>query len=775
MKKQNFWLLVVLFLIGCTALPVQEGGQEETAPPSSATVAMATGTATPTATLAIPTETPVPPTATTEPTATATLQYPLTQGTKIPIDELEVISAGNVNRLERIQDIGNGFVEGIELTKDGKKIVLFYSFKVELRDAQTLDLITKVPLDEDSFRYYRLSSEGSRFVARTDPSIVKVWNFSPGEEERVIDFANELLEVSFPVLLDVNDQTDELSIVFSTLKQAAFILTYNLTNGELLRRIDFPEPGAEYRAAFFDHDLLIETTPGSIVLYRLSSGERAGVVYVGPNCADFRISRDGEKLAAVCGTQGVIVSVDEKKVTAKINAVHNLEPSPDFTYLSAFFLQDYECNLVIYKKDDQTESYIAVKDFGDMIKINEKDRIGREKRLVLEGMESPFLYSADEQFTAFVRRDPSLQTKNDFSLLYRLEVFKTSDMIKVLSLPLPYFSPPFLMPVFNQKDTSLILFTSLFIKAINTTSFEEMANLNSSDGQYTAMIYSGRNNMVYTTRRQKYPFEYKVLRMDPSTGESTTLATLGEWDYTAHLGLYDDDKVLIIPTSLSGYYSTSVSSSSGVLKRIAPMSEGGGIRAGARGNEIHLSNGVVLTGSNGNIYELLMSPDGTRLVSIGDDGWIRLWDTGSGKQITRFGEWPEEKWHNGKPERIFFTPDSKYFAVNEMYQGNVRQLNLRDVATGDVIALLGQGYGFSITASPDSSLLAVNTEFNDFTVQIYSSETLEKIADLVCPGSTNEDVLANVFPLALAFSPDGTRLYAGTDLSGIYVWGVRKP
>ena len=57
------------------------------------------------------------------------------------------------------------------------------------------------------------------------------------------------------------------------------------------------------------------------------------------------------------------------------------------------------------------------------------------------------------------------------------------------------------------------------------------------------------------------------------------------------------------------------------------------------------------------VQSLVFSPDGKRILSSGEDGTARLWDTASGRELLVL------KGHNGKIFRAVFSPDGRRIAT----------------------------------------------------------------------------------------------------------------
>jgi WD40 repeat protein/serine/threonine protein kinase len=141
------------------------------------------------------------------------------------------------------------------------------------------------------------------------------------------------------------------------------------------------------------------------------------------------------------------------------------------------------------------------------------------------------------------------------------------------------------------------------------------------------------------------------------------------------------------------------------------------------------------------ILSVAFSPDGKLLASRSLDGTVVLSDRASGKSRTWHGH-PSDPWATP----MCFSPDSRTLASAQL-DGNVK---LWDVAAGQerIFGPRHKGRIRSIAFSPKGDMLALGGQ-DDHTVQLWDVTTLERIATFgPIPGSV----------LSVAFSPDGKTL-----------------
>lgn len=157
------------------------------------------------------------------------------------------------------------------------------------------------------------------------------------------------------------------------------------------------------------------------------------------------------------------------------------------------------------------------------------------------------------------------------------------------------------------------------------------------------------------------------------------------------------------------------------------------------------------------IYDVVLSPDGTKLASISkdsDDRVFQLWDVVTGSHITTLSRFAFNI------RELVFTPDS-----NTIISGSHNSIQYWDIPTGN------RTLNFR---TPNFSRIAVSPDGNNFItsgkegVHFWDIATGEHI--------TNFDVHKWVF-FTIAFSPDGKTL-ASSGSNELYLWdiasGVRK-
>jgi WD40 repeat protein len=163
----------------------------------------------------------------------------------------------------------------------------------------------------------------------------------------------------------------------------------------------------------------------------------------------------------------------------------------------------------------------------------------------------------------------------------------------------------------------------------------------------------------------------------------------------------------------------------------------------------------------GYVRALALSPDGTRLVAMGDnmDG-LRVWDIATRRHLTTYRTAEKEIL------AIAYRPGGAHLAV----RGPGAIIEVLDAATGERVAAVDAGMVRGVDAarralaySPDGRLLAGTYEGN--RVGLWEADTYRLVGAL----TGHEGAV-----LSVAFSADGGRLVSGGTDSLIRVWDVES-
>lgn len=151
-------------------------------------------------------------------------------------------------------------------------------------------------------------------------------------------------------------------------------------------------------------------------------------------------------------------------------------------------------------------------------------------------------------------------------------------------------------------------------------------------------------------------------------------------------------------------------------------------------------------------YSVAFSPDGRTLAIGNDDGSAVLWDVTTRQLITTL---PDPSGNLSGPSSVAFAPDGRTLAAHD-----TSSVYLWDVTTRRLIATVTSPDGgevYAVAFGPDHRTLAIGAE----AAYLWDVMTRRLTATLAIPGDIAD---------AMAFSPDGRILAAGTNHNSVAVW-----
>jgi len=162
---------------------------------------------------------------------------------------------------------------------------------------------------------------------------------------------------------------------------------------------------------------------------------------------------------------------------------------------------------------------------------------------------------------------------------------------------------------------------------------------------------------------------------------------------------------------------------------------------------------VTIEAHKSSILFLAFSPDGKRLASAGDDGFVKVWDVAEKKELFAFKDTTNNQ------NQVRFTPDGKQLVTI----GANNDLRVYSLETGKKVVFIPvkevSGGARCIDLSPDGKTIAM---VGRGTLRLFDLATGEQRA--------NYEVHPQYGVNAVAWSPDGTKIATtGTDKTALLV------
>jgi WD40 repeat protein len=155
------------------------------------------------------------------------------------------------------------------------------------------------------------------------------------------------------------------------------------------------------------------------------------------------------------------------------------------------------------------------------------------------------------------------------------------------------------------------------------------------------------------------------------------------------------------------------------------------------------------------LRSVAFSRDGSRIVASGRYGFVCLWDVRSGKQIKIL------QGHKGFVKSVSFSPDGQRI-LSSAGDGTIR---VWDAKSGKSIGKPLRGHqGDVLSAAFSSDGSRIVSAGDDLTVRVWDAKTGKALID---PFRGHQDVVRSV-----AFSPDGGRIVSGGNDGSVRIWDV---
>lgn len=158
----------------------------------------------------------------------------------------------------------------------------------------------------------------------------------------------------------------------------------------------------------------------------------------------------------------------------------------------------------------------------------------------------------------------------------------------------------------------------------------------------------------------------------------------------------------------------------------------------------------VFYGHNDLITGVDFSPDGKYIVTGSYDHTARLWEVATGETVRVFAG------QSDKIENVVFSPDGRY-----MITAGPKEARVWDVSTGRTVQVISGSDYFRVRYSPDGKYFAIGSS-SDRLIRLYDAKTFEETRVFENPDTAG----------CIAFSPDGKTIAVAVDHTAIRLWNI---
>jgi len=170
---------------------------------------------------------------------------------------------------------------------------------------------------------------------------------------------------------------------------------------------------------------------------------------------------------------------------------------------------------------------------------------------------------------------------------------------------------------------------------------------------------------------------------------------------------------------------------------------------------------MTLRGHPGGVSAIALSPDGTRIASVGRrDKTIKVWDMSTGNEMSTL---------RGHSERVFsivFSPDGKRIFSASYYNNEIKAWDPTPAVNRDKLRLYAGGYmANQVAFSPDGKCIAAASGKRGATgsIRLYDTHSGADIMTLLGHKAKVRSI---------AFSPDGRQIVSGGNNTVLRIWNV---
>ncbi|PKO06675.1 MAG: hypothetical protein CVU41_06135 [Chloroflexi bacterium HGW-Chloroflexi-3] len=625
-----------------------------------------------------------------------------------------IISPENAAQVTLIRNIGNGQINDLDFSPDGKQIAIASASGVAILDSNTLEMVNNINTGV-WVESIKNAPNGETLAISLNDFTIQIWNINTGQLITTLKgHTNSVTSLSFsPDGSILASSSSDKTIMIWNVESARLIKKVTGHSGEVFS-VDFSPDGTQLISGSSDKTIrLWETEKFTVLNTFTESKSYVDSVKFSPNGKYFAAgSRNGEIRIYELETGNQMKYLDQKS-----GSISSICFSPDGKLIASgkwnaivevWNIENEEVILTT-QNHTQTVSDITFSPDGSKLAVGSFDThfslidLQEDKLKLSSGSEiypgGGYLRFAKDGICFYLIDWNSIRVFNALTgdIVYRKETIDNGSLL-----------------TFSNDDTFIMRGkTDNSLEVFNLSNGEVNSNLIGHTDKINFVALSHNDQYIATSSSDK---TVKIwLPMDGALIQSIDMQD----GYVIKIEFHNDDNLLFIhtnyPSSIQIWNITSgnFEKSYNYAGKVSPDRSMMATVVDKRNIQLidikTRENLFKLTGHLGNVLDMKFISNGEKLISLGKDNTIRIWNTKDGKLIKTFGG-TITNFNN-----VIFSSSERYFAIFAD-DGTVKFWDIEKGYNTQVIRAHSSKVN-GVLISPDEKLLV--TWSDDRTIKIW--------------------------------------------------------